>query len=40
MIEASDIERLNALSQVPDRDMPPGLSAQIEMARVAGAKAA
>ncbi len=40
MIEASDIERLNTLSMVPDRDMPPGLSAQIEMARVAGAKAA
>ncbi len=40
MIEASDIDRLNTLSQVPDRDMPPGLSAQIEMARVAGAKAA
>lgn len=40
MIEASDIERLNTLTQVPDRDMPPGLSAQIEMARVAGAKAA
>lgn len=40
MIEASDIERLNTLSMVPDRDMPPGLAAQIEMARVAGAKAA
>ena len=40
MIEASDIERLNTLSLVPDRDMPPGLAAQIEMARVAGAKAA
>ena len=40
MIEASDIERLNTLSLVPDRDMPPGLSAQIEMARVAGARAA
>ena len=40
MIEASDIERLNTLTQVPDRDMPPGLAAQIEMARVAGAKAA
>ena len=40
MIEASDVERLNTLSQVPDRDMPPGLAAQIEMARVAGAKAA
>ena len=40
IIEASDIERLNTLSLVPDRDMPPGLAAQIEMARVAGAKAA
>lgn len=40
MIRADDVERLNMLSQVPDRDMPPGLSAQIEMARVAGAKAA
>ncbi|MFO0413552.1 MAG: aldo/keto reductase [bacterium] len=40
MIEASDIERLNTLSMVPDRDMPSGLSAQIEMARVAGARAA
>ncbi|WP_372706840.1 aldo/keto reductase [Brevundimonas sp.] len=40
LIQASDIERLNMLAQVPDRDMPPGLSAQIEMARVAGAKAA
>lgn len=40
MIQASDVERLNMLAQVPDRDMPPGLSAQIEMARVAGAKAA
>ena len=40
MIEASDIERLNTLAMVPDRDLPPGLAAQIEMARVAGAKAA
>ena len=40
MIEASEVERLNTLSLVPDRDMPPGLAAQIEMARVAGAKAA
>ena len=40
LIEASDVERLNTLAGVPDRDMPPGLSAQIEMARVAGAKAA
>ena len=40
LIRASDPERLNMLAQVPDRDMPPGLAAQIEMARVAGAKAA
>jgi len=40
IIDAGNIERLNMLSQVPDREMPPGLSAQIEMARVAGAKAA
>ncbi len=40
MIAASDVERLNTLSLVPDRDMPPGLGAQIEMARVANAKAA
>lgn len=40
LVEASDAERLNTLAGVPDRDMPPGLAAQIEMARVAGAKAA
>lgn len=40
LIEASGIERLNTLAQVPDRDMPPGLAAQIEMARIAGVKAA
>ena len=40
LIKAPDIERLNTLSLVPDRDLPPGLAAQIEMARVAGAKAA
>ncbi|RZJ41718.1 MAG: oxidoreductase [Brevundimonas sp.] len=40
LIEASTIERLNDLAMVPDRDLPPGLAAQIEMARVAGAKAA
>lgn len=33
-------ERLAVVVEVPDRDMPPGLSAQIEMARVSGAKAA
>ena len=40
LVDAADVERLNALAQVPDRDMPPGLAAQIEMARIAGAKAA
>lgn len=40
LIDAGDVERLNMLAMVPDRDMPPGLAAQIEMARVAGAKAA
>ncbi|GAA0643994.1 oxidoreductase [Brevundimonas lenta] len=40
LIDAPELERLNTLAQVPDRDMPPGLAAQIEMARVAGAKAA
>lgn len=35
LITARDAERLNALSSVPERDMPPGLAAQIEMARVA-----
>ena len=35
LISARDAERLNALASVPERDMPPGLAAQIEMARVA-----
>ena len=35
MVSARDAERLNALVGVPERDMPPGLAAQIEMARVA-----
>lgn len=35
VITAPDAERLNALVSVPERDMPPGLAAQIEMARVA-----
>lgn len=35
LITARDAERLNALASVPERDMPPGLAAQIEMARVA-----
>ena len=37
LIQARDIPRLEALAAIPDRDMPPGLSAQIEMARVGGA---
>ncbi len=35
LISATDLERLAVLAAVPERDMPPGLSAQIEMARVA-----
>ncbi|WP_269515532.1 aldo/keto reductase [Brevundimonas subvibrioides] len=35
LIKASDAERLNILAAVPEKDMPPGLAAQIEMARVA-----
>ena len=38
LVDARDAERLNALASVPERDMPPGLSAQIEMARVARPK--
>ncbi len=34
VIRVSDAERLNALAAIPERDMPPGLAAQIEMARV------
>jgi len=34
IIHARDTERLTRLASVPERDMPPGLSAQIEMARV------
>ena len=35
LVTARDAERLNDLASVPERDMPPGLAAQIEMARVA-----
>ena len=38
MIEARDEARIAVLATVPDRDMPPGLSAQIEMARVGAAR--
>lgn len=34
LIRADGIERLNDLAQVPDRDLPSGLPAQIEMARI------
>ncbi len=34
MVDASDGERIEALAAVPERDLPPGLAAQIEMARV------
>lgn len=37
LVKAADAERLEELAAVPERDMPPGLSAQIEMARVAAA---
>lgn len=37
IVHARDDVRLNALAQVPERDMPPGLPAQIEMARIAAA---
>ena len=40
MIHSEDLERINTLASVPERDLPPGLAAQIEMARVAMAKAA
>ena len=40
IVAATDIDRLTALAAVPERDMPPGLGAQIEMARVGSATAA
>ncbi len=33
LIRVHDIERLNALATVPDRDIPAGMAAQVEMAR-------
>lgn len=39
LVHAVDDERLNTLALVPDRDLPPGLAAQIEMARVGTAAA-
>lgn len=40
LVRALDAERLNALALVSERDMPPGLPAQIEMARVSAGAAA
>jgi len=39
MISATTDERVNDLAQVPERDLPPGLPAQIEMARFGTAAA-
>jgi len=39
MVDALNPERMEALAVVPERDLPPGLSAQIEMARVGSAVA-
>ena len=39
IVEAINPERMEALAAVPERDLPPGLSAQIEMARVGSAVA-
>ncbi len=39
MVQAINPERMEALAGVPERDLPPGLSAQIEMARVGSAVA-
>ena len=39
MVSATTDERINELSLVPERDLPPGLSAQIELARVGMAAA-
>jgi len=40
IVRATDTERLAMLAATPERDMPPGLAAQIEMARVAASQAA
>lgn len=37
LIKANDEARIESLASVPDRDMPPGLAAQIEMARIGAA---
>jgi len=40
IVNATDTERLAQLAAAPERDMPPGLAAQIEMARVVASQAA
>ncbi|HEY1073127.1 aldo/keto reductase [Brevundimonas sp.] len=40
LVRAVNPERMEALAVVPERNLPPGLSAQIEMARVGSASAA
>ena len=37
-VETADPDRLDRLAAVPDRDLPPGLGAQIEMARFSAAR--
>lgn len=39
LVKANDSDRLKMLADVTERDMPPGLAAQIEMARVSAAAA-
>jgi hypothetical protein len=40
IVRATDTDRLEMLAATPERDMPPGLAAQIEMARVTASRAA
>ncbi|MDQ1155353.1 aldo/keto reductase [Brevundimonas sp. SORGH_AS_0993] len=40
IVRAADVEQLALLTAVPERDMPPGLAAQIEMGRVIASDAA
>lgn len=40
IIRADDVERLEMLAATPERDLPPGLAAQIEMGRVTASAAA
>jgi aryl-alcohol dehydrogenase-like predicted oxidoreductase len=40
IVRANDVERLDMLAATPERDLPPGLAAQIEMGRVTASAAA